>query len=140
MSKKINYDVLDQFFAAQLSQNESEATLKALRPQVEQAVQALIEERGLPRDFTGVIDYHGFKIRVQRPTSYTWEQNTQIKDANLDFYKQLHGYYRKLQADVKEARADLKRTAEKLAKAYPNSESIKHGFTIAIVFGKEVDK
>ena len=128
-----NYEVIDQFIAAQVSQNESEATLKALRPQVEQAVRELIKEQGLPSDFTGIIEYHGFKIRVQRPTSYTWEQNTQLQDSNLDFYKQLHGYYRQLQENVKEARADLKRAAEKLAKAHPNSESIKHGFTIAFV-------
>ena len=47
---KIDLSVIDQFFSAQLSANESEATLKALRPQVEEAVQALIEERGLPRN------------------------------------------------------------------------------------------
>ena len=35
--------------------------------------------------------------------------------------------------DVKEARADLKRTAEKLALAHPDSESIKIGFTIAVM-------
>ena len=128
-----NYDVIDQFFAAQVACNESETTLKTLRPQVEAAVQALIAERGLPRTFTGTIDYHGFKIVVRRPVSYTWEKNTQIEDSNLDFYKQLHGYYEQLQENVKEARADLKRTAEKLAKAHPDSESIKHGFTIAIM-------
>ncbi len=33
-----NYPVIDQFFAAQVSANESEATLQALRPQVETAV------------------------------------------------------------------------------------------------------
>ena len=128
-----NYEVIDQFFAAQVACNESEATLKALRPQVEEAVQALIAERGLGKSFTGTIEYHGFKIVVRRPTSYTWEQNTQIQDSNLDFYKQLHGYYEQLQENVKEARADLKRAAEKLAKAHPDSESIKHGFTIAIM-------
>ena len=47
---KIDLSVIDQFFSAQLSANESEATLKALRPQVEEAVQALIEERGLLRN------------------------------------------------------------------------------------------
>ena len=120
-------------FAAVLSQNESEATIKALRPQVEEAVKALIAERGLPRNFTGMLDYHGFKIRVQRPTSYTWEQNNQIEDANLDFYKQLHAYYTQLQDNVKEARADLKRAAEKLAKAHPESDSIKHGLTVALM-------
>ena len=128
-----NYEVIDRFFAAQVACNESEATLKALRPQVEEAVQALIAERGLGKSFTGTIEYHGFKIVVRRPTSYTWEQNTQIQDSNLDFYKQLHGYYEQLQENVKEARADLKRAAEKLAKAHPDSESIKLGFTIAIM-------
>ena len=128
-----NFEVIDQFFAAQVACNESEATLKALRPQVEEAVQALIAERSLGKSFTGTIEYHGFKIVVRRPTSYTWEQNTQIQDSNLDFYKQLHGYYEQLQENVKEARADLQRAAEKLAKAHPDSESIKHGFTIAIM-------
>ena len=132
MAKK-NYQVIDQMFSAVLSANESEETIKALRPQVEEAVQALIEERGLPRNFTGTLEYHGFKIRVQRPTSYTWEKNNNIQDPSLDYYKQLHGYYEKLQMNVKEARADLKRTAEKLALAHPDSESIKHGFTIALM-------
>ena len=133
MATKNNYEVIDQFFAAVLSQNESEATIKSLRPQVEEAVQALIEERGLPKKFTGTLDYHGFKIVVRRPTSYTWEKNNQITGPEIDFYKQLYGYYEQLQDNVKEARADLKRAAEKLAKAHPESESIKHGFTIAIM-------
>ena len=130
---KINLEVIDQMFAAQLSANESEATIKALRPQVEVAVQELIRQQGLPRNYTGIIEYHGIKIRVQRPKSYTWELNNQIQDPSLDYYKQLHGYYEKLQADVKEARADLKRTAEKLEKAFPDSESIKHDFRIAFI-------
>lgn len=130
---KINLEVIDQFFSAQMSANESEATLKALRPQVEEAVQELMRQQGKPKGWTGTLDYHGFKIRVQRPKSYTWEQNTQIQDPNLDFYKQLHGYYQQLQENVKEARADLKRTAEKLEIAHPDSESIKFGFTIAIM-------
>ncbi len=45
-----NYEVIDQFFAAQVACNESEATLKTLRPQVETAVQALIKEQGKPSD------------------------------------------------------------------------------------------
>ena len=133
MATKINLSVIDQFFSAQVSANESEATLKALRPQVEEAVQELIRQQGKPANFTGTIEYHGFKIVVRRPTSYTWEKNTQIQDPSLDYYKQLHGYYEQLQENVKEARADLKRTAEKLAKAHPDSESIKHGFTVAIM-------
>jgi len=96
-------------------------------------VRELIRQRGLPKNFTGTIEHNGIKIVVRRPTSYTWEQNTQIQDANLDYYKRLHGFYEQLQADLKEARADLKRAAEKLAKAHPDSESIKHGFTVAFM-------
>ena len=133
MAKKIDLSVIDQMYSAMLSMNESEETIKALRPQVEIAVQELIRLQGKPTNFTGILDYHGFHIRVQRPTTYTWEQNTQIQDANLDYYKRLHVMYMQLQTDVKDVRADLKHTAEKLAKAHPNSESIKHGFTIAIM-------
>ena len=133
MAKKIDLTVIDQMFSAQLSQNESEATIKALRPQVEAAVQALIAERGLPRNYTGTLEYHGFKIVVRRPKSYTWEQNNQIDDANLSFYKQMHSYYEQLQTNLKETRADMKRVGEKLEKAHPDSESIKYGFTIALM-------
>ena len=80
-----------------------------------------------------MIEYNGFKIRIQRPTSYTWEQNTQIQDDNLDYYKRQHAMYEQLQDDLKDLRRDMKRTAEKLAKNHPTSESIKHGFTIAFV-------
>ena len=38
-----------------------------------------------------------------------------------------------LQDDLKDLRRDMKRTAEKLAKAHPNSESIKHDMTIAFM-------
>ena len=130
---KIDLSVIDRMYSAMLSVNESEETIKALRPQVEEAVKELIRQQGKPTNFTGVLEYHGFHIRVQRPTSYTWEQNTQIQDANLDYYKRLHVMYMQLQTDVKDVRADLKHTAEKLAKAHPNSESIKRGFTIAIM-------
>ena len=133
MAKKINYEVIDQMFSAVLSANESEATIKALRPQVEEAVQALITERGLPRNWTGTLEYHGFRIVVRRPKSYTWEQNTQIQDPNLTFYKQMHGYYEQLQENLKETRADMKRVGEKLEKAHPDSESIKYGFTVALM-------
>ena len=133
MAKKIDLSVIDQFFSAQVSANESEATLKALRPQVEEAVQALIEERGLPKNYTGMLEYHGFKIVVRRPKSYTWEQNNQLDDPNLAFYKQLHSYYEQLQQNTKETRADMKRVGEKLEKAHPESESIKYGFTIALM-------
>ena len=131
-----NYEVIDQFFAAQVACNESETTLKALRPQVEEAVQALIAERGLPRTFTGTIEYHGFKIRVQRPKSYTWEKNTNpsvTSDPNHAIYLQQLDLQRRINDQLKDMRADVKRTAEKLAQAHPESESIKLGFTIAVM-------
>ena len=130
---KINLEVIDQMYAAQMSMNESEETIKALRPQVEEAVQELLRQQGKPKNWTGIMEYHGFKIRVQRPKSYTWELNNSLDDPQLDYYKQLHGYYTQLQSQVKEARADLKRTAERLEKAHPNSESIKYGFTVAVM-------
>ena len=131
-----NYEVIDQFFAAQVACNESETTLKALRPQVEEAVQALIAERGLPKTFTGTIEYHGFKIRVQRPKSYTWEKNTNpsvTSDPNHAIYLQQLDLQRRINDQLKDMRADVKRTAEKLAQAHPESESIKFGFTIAVM-------
>ena len=135
-SNNSNYEVIDRFFAAQVACNESEATLKALRPQVEAAVQALIAERGLPRTFTGTIEYHGFKIRVQRPKSYTWEKNTNpaiTSDPNHAIYLQQLDLQRRINDQLKDMRADVKRTAEKLAQAHPESESIKLGFTIAVM-------
>ena len=102
-------------------------------PEIVSIPAAPTAERGLPKNFTGIIEYHGFKIRVQRPKSYTWEMNNQLDDPNLTFYKQMHDYYEQLQENVKEARADLKRAAEKLEKAHPDSESIKYGFTIALM-------
>ena len=132
----VERDVIDQFFAAQVASNESEATLKALRPQVEAAVQALIAERGLPRTFTGTIDYHGIRIIVSRPKSFTWEKNTNpavTSDPNHAIYMQQLALQEQAAAQLKDLRADLKRTAEKLEKAHPESESIKHAFRIAFV-------
>ena len=128
-----NYEVIDQFFAAQVACNESEATLKSLRPQVEEAVQTLIAERGLPRTFTGTIEYNGFKIIVSRPKSFTWEKNTNpaiTSDPNHAIYLQQLALQEQMAAQLKDMRADLKRTAEKLAKAHPDSESIKHSFRL----------
>jgi hypothetical protein len=133
---KINLSVIDQFFSAQLAANESEETLKALRPQVEEAVQELIRQRGLPRDFKGIIEYNGFKIRVQRPKTYTWELNTNpsiTSDPNHSIYVQQLELQRRINEQLKDMRADVKRTAEKLAQAHPDSESIKYGFTVAVM-------
>ena len=134
METKIDLTVIDQMFAAQLSMNQSKEQLEALRPKVEAAVRELLRQQGKPANFTGTIEYHGMKIRIQRPTSYTWELNTQLQgDPNLEYYKRQHAMYEQLNDDIKDLRRDMKRTAEKLAAAHPNSESIKRGFTIAFV-------
>ena len=136
MAKKIDLTVIDQMFAAQLSMNQSKEELDALRPKVEEAVRELIRQQGLPANYTGIIEYHGMKIRVQRPRSFTWELNTNeevTSDPNHGIYLQQLDIQRRINEQLKDMRADVKRTAEKLAQAHPNSESIKHGFTIAFV-------
>ena len=123
-------------FAAQLSMNQSKEELDALRPKVEEAVRELIRQQGKPANYTGIIEYHGMKIRVQRPRSFTWELNTNeevTSDPNHGIYLQQLDIQRRINEQLKDMRADVKRTAEKLAQAHPNSESIKHGFTIAFV-------
>ena len=118
-------------YAAQVSANESEAIIKALRPQVELAVQELMRQQGKPKGWTGTLMHNGHEIVVSRPKSYTWEQNNQLQDPNLDYYKKQHAMYEQLNSDIKDLRAEMKLTAEKLAKAHPDSESIKIGFRLA---------
>ena len=131
-----DFSVIDQMFSAMLSQNESKATIDALRPKAEKAVRELIRQRGLPKDFTGTIEYNGINSRVQRPRSYTWEHNYNpdvTGDPNHAIYLQQLELQKRMSEQLKDMRADVKRTAEKLADAHPASESIKRGFTIAFV-------
>ena len=127
----VELDVIDQMYSAVLSQNESKERVDALRPQVEEAVKELIRQRGLPKDFTGTIEHNGIKIIVRRPTSYTWEQNTQIRDVNIDMYKALHAKCAQLDREIKARRAEMKGVGKSLELQYADSESIKHGFTIS---------
>ncbi len=132
-SQETNYEVIDKLYEAILSQNECEELIKSLRPQAEEAVQALIVERGLGKSYTGTIEYHGIKIIVSRPKSYTWEKNTNpvvTSDPNHAIYLQQLALQEKINAQLKDMRADVKRTAEKLAKAHPESDSIKRSFLL----------
>ena len=131
--KQINLEVIDQMFSAVMSANESEAKIASLRPKVDEAIEELIRQQGLPKTFTGTIPYHGFKIIVSRPESCTWEKNTKIQDENLEYYKKQHALYEQLQEDVKDLRRDMKRTSEKLKRAYPDSESIKHSLRLTFL-------
>lgn len=136
MAKKIDLSVIDQFYSAQVSANESAAKLESLREDAKEAVEELIRLKGKPADFTGVIDYHGFKIRVQRPTSYAWEANNNeevTSDPNHALYLQQLSLQESMSKQLKYVRAQMKITAKALADAHPRSKSIKHGFTIAFV-------
>ena len=136
MAKKIDLSVIDRMFSAQLSMNESEETIKALRPKVEEAVRELMREMGLPKNWTGTIPYHGFKIVISRPKSFTWEQNTNpavTSDPNHAIYLQQLELQRRINEQLKDMKADVRRTAEKLEKEHPDSESIKRGFRMAFL-------
>ena len=136
MEKQINLEVIDQFFAAQLSANESKERMEALRAEVELAVKELMRQQGKPKTWTGTLAYHGFKIVVSRPKSFTWEQNTNpnvTSDPNHAIYVQQLELQKRINEQLKDMRADVKRTAEKLEQAYPDSDSIKHGFRLAFV-------
>ena len=133
---KINLEVIDQMYSAQMSMNESEETIKVLRPQVEEAVEELIRQLGLPKNYKGVIPYHGYQIRVQRRKSYTWELNTRpevTEDPNHAIYLQQLKLQERISNQLKDMRADVKRTAEKLEKEHPDSESIKHTLVVALM-------
>jgi len=134
--KQNNYDVIDRYFTAQIAVNQSKEELDAMLPKVKEAVKALIAEKGYGRNWTGTIDYHGFKIVVSRPRSYTWEKNTNpsvTSDPNHAIYVQQLALQEQIAAQLKDMRADVKRTAEKLEQAHPESESVKRGFRIAFV-------
>lgn len=136
MKKKIDLSVIDQFYSAQVSANESAAKLESLREDAKEAVKELIRLKGEPADFTGVIDYHGFKIRVQRPASYEWEANNNkevTSDPNHAIYLQQLNLQESMSKQLKYVRAQMKITAKALADAHPKSKSIKRGFTIAFV-------
>ena len=131
---QIDLTVIDRMFSAQISANESKEQVEALRPQAEDAVKALLRKKGKSADFTGTVDYHGFKIRVQRPTSYVWEDNNNeeiTSDPNHAIYLQQLNLQKNMNAQLKYLRAQLKATAEALADALPKSQSIMHRFTIA---------
>ena len=136
MEKEIDLTVIDRMYSAQISANESKAQVEALRDEAEEAVKQLIRLQKKPADFTGIIEYHGFKIRVQRPVSYEWEINSNkeiTSDPNHAIYMQQIKLQKSMNDQLKFVRAQLKATAIALADAHPASKSIKHGFTIAFV-------
>ena len=68
MAKKINLEVIDQQRATTMAANELKKDLDARRADVDRAIAKLLRERGLPKNFSGELEYNGYIIRVQRRT------------------------------------------------------------------------
>ena len=68
MAKKIDLSVLDQQRATTMAANELKKDLDARRTDVDRAIAKLLRDRGLPKNFTGELEYNGYIIRVQRRT------------------------------------------------------------------------
>ena len=68
MAKKIDLTVLDQQHATTMAANELKKQLDSRRTDVDRAIAKLLRERGLPKNFSGEIEYNGYTIRVQHRT------------------------------------------------------------------------
>lgn len=68
MAKKIDLSVLDQQRAKTLAINELKKDMDAQRAAQERAIAKLLREKGLPKDYSGELEYNGYTIRVQRRT------------------------------------------------------------------------
>ena len=68
MAKKIDLTVIDQQRATTMAVNELKKDMDSRRSDVERAIAKLLREKGLPKNFTGEIEYNGYTIRVQRRT------------------------------------------------------------------------
>ena len=65
---KINLEVLDQQHATTMAANELKKDLDSRRTEVERAIGKLLRDRGLPKNYSGELEYNGYTIRVQRRT------------------------------------------------------------------------
>ena len=68
MAKKIDLTVLDQQHATTMAANELKKELDSHRAEVERAIAKLLRERGLPKNYTGELEFNGYTIRIQRRT------------------------------------------------------------------------
>ena len=65
---KINLEVIDQQRATTMAANELKKDMDLRRPKVERAISKLLRDKGLPKNYTGELEYNGYTIRVQRRT------------------------------------------------------------------------
>ena len=68
MAKKIDLTVLDQQRATTMAANELKKELDSHRADVERAIAKLLRDRGLPKNYTGELEFNGYTIRIQRRT------------------------------------------------------------------------
>ena len=66
MAKKIDLKVLDQQHATTMAVNTLKKEFESRRSKMERAVAKLLRERGLPKNFSGELEYNGYIIRIQQ--------------------------------------------------------------------------
>ena len=66
MAKKIDLSVLDQQHATTMAINTLKKELDSRRKKMERAIAKLLRERGLPKNFSGELEYNGYIIRIQQ--------------------------------------------------------------------------
>lgn len=65
---KINLEVIDLQHATTMAANELKKEMDSRRAEVERAIGKLLRDKGLPKNYTGELEYNGYTIRVQRRT------------------------------------------------------------------------
>ena len=65
MATKINLSVLDQQHATTMAVDTLKKELESRREEMERAIAKLLRERGLPKNFSGELEYNGYIIRIQ---------------------------------------------------------------------------
>ena len=65
---KVDLSVLDQQHATTMAANELKKDLDSRRAEVERAIGKVLRDRGLPKNYSGELEYNGYVIRVQHRT------------------------------------------------------------------------
>ena len=65
---KFDLSVLDQQHATTMAANELKKDLDSRRAEVERAIGKVLRDRGLPKNYSGELEYNGYVIRVQHRT------------------------------------------------------------------------
>ena len=63
---KIDLSVLDQQHATTMAANELKKEMDSRRTKVERAIGKVLRDQGLPKNFTGELEYNGYTIRIQQ--------------------------------------------------------------------------